>query len=200
MIPLRKRELLLSLKYCTIEGCFSIPMLNLTMGNFPFVIGFAVKALGWSSAGVGLLASLPFLCLFLQPPVMLLLQQFLSLRQIMGVMFGFNALPWLLVGFFPWFGPHRDWIFACIAFVSTLANAVCGVAWSASMSELVPLGIRGRFFGARNLAFGFWTLLAVLVAGRIVDHYQNSLASFSAIFAVAAGSRMLGLYFLSRMK
>jgi MFS family permease len=200
VIPLRKRELLLSLKYCTIEGCFSIPMLNLTMGNFPFVIGFAVKALGWSSAGVGLLASLPFLCLFLQPPVMLLLQQFLSLRQIMGVMFGFNALPWLLVGFFPWFGPHRDWIFACIAFVSTLANAVCGVAWSASMSELVPLGIRGRFFGARNLAFGFWTLLAVLVAGRIVDHYQNSLASFSAIFAVAAGSRMLGLYFLSRMK
>ena len=53
MKPLRKRELLLSMKYCTIEGCFSVPMLNLTLGNFPFVIGFAVKGLGWGDAGIG---------------------------------------------------------------------------------------------------------------------------------------------------
>jgi len=151
MKPLRKRELLLSLKYCTIEGCFSVPMLNLTLGNFPFVIGFAVKGLGWGDTAVGVLAAMPFLCLFLQPPVTLLLQRWLSLRQIMIVAFLFNALPWLLVSVFPWTGPGRDSLFAAIAFISTLANAVCGVAWSASMSEMVPLGIRGRFFGTRNI-------------------------------------------------
>ena len=47
----RKRELLLSLKHGTIESCFSVPMLTLTMGNMPFLIGFAVKALGWSDNG-----------------------------------------------------------------------------------------------------------------------------------------------------
>src|SRR5689334_14879477 len=115
MTPLRKRELLLSLKYCTIESCFSVPMLNLTLGNFPFVIGFAVKALGWSDAGVGLLAAMPFLCLFLQLPVMLFLQRHLSLRQIMTVMFLFNALPWTLIAFFPWFGSYQNGIFVCIS-------------------------------------------------------------------------------------
>jgi MFS family permease len=200
MKPLRKRELLLSLKYCTIEGCFSAPMLNLTLGNFPFIIGFAVKALNWSDAGVGLLAAMPFLCLFLQPPVMLFLQRFFSLRQIMVGTIFLNALPWTLVTAFPWLGAHRDWVFLLIAFVTTLGNAVCGVAWSASMSELVPLGIRGKFFGTRNMMFGFWTLVVVLAAGKIVDYHANSLTAFGVIFSAAAGARMIGLYFLSRMK
>jgi len=200
MKPLRKRELLLSLKYCTIESCFSVPMLNLTLGNFPFVIGFAVKALGWSDAGVGVLAAMPFLCLFLQPPLMLLLQCWFSLRQIMVLTFVANALPWTFVVAFPGLGPHRDWVFLAISFISTLANAVCGVAWSASMSELVPLGIRGRFFGTRNLMFGFWTLVVTLAAGKLADHYQNSLQAFGVIFAVAAAMRLLGLYFLTQMK
>ena len=200
MTPLRKRELLLSLKHCTIESCFSAPMLNLTLGNFPFIIGFAVKALHWGDAAVGLLAAMPFLCLFLQPPVTLLLQRWLSLRQIMAVTIVFNALPWTLIAFLPWFGPHQDWVFASISFVSTLANAVCGVAWSASMSELVPLGIRGKFFGTRTMLFGFWTLVVVLGAGKLVDHYENSLTVFGALFCLAAASRMMGMYFLMRMK
>jgi len=200
MKPLGKRELLLSLKQCTIEGCFSAPMLNLTLGNFPFVIGFAVKALGWGDAGVGLLAAMPFLCLFLQPPVLLLLQRFFSLRQIMVGTIVFNALPWTLVAAFPWLGHHRDWVFLLISFVATLGNAVCGVAWSASMSELVPLGIRGKFFGTRNMMFGFWTLVVVMAAGKIVDQYGNSLTAFGAIFSTAAGARLIGLHFLTRMK
>jgi MFS family permease len=200
MKPLRKRELLLSLKHCTIEGCFSAPMLNLTLGNFPFIIGFAVKALGWGAAGVGLLAALPFLCLFVQPPVLLFLQRFFSLRQIMIGTIVLNAVPWTMVAAFPWLGPQQDWVFLLISFVATLANAVCGVAWSASMSELVPLGIRGKFFGTRNLMFGCWTLVVVLAAGWIVDDYQNSLTVFGVIFSAAAAARMIGLYFLTRMK
>src|SRR6185503_18395653 len=200
MKPLGKRELLLSLKQCTIEGCFSAPMLNLTLGNFPFVIGFAVKALGWGDAAVGLLAAMPFLCLFLQPPVLLFLQRFFSLRQIMIGTIIFNALPWTLVSAFPWLGSHRYWVFLLISVVATLGNAVCGVAWSASMSELVPLGIRGKFFGTRNMMFGFWTLVVVMAAGKLVDRYENSLTVFGALFCVAAASRLTGLYFLMRMK
>ena len=175
-------------------------MLNLTLGNFPFVIGFAVKGLNWGDTGVGLLAAMPFLCLFLQPPVMLLLQRWFSLRRIMAVSFLANAFPWFLIALFPWLDSGRDTLFVAIAFVSTLANAVCGVAWSASMSELVPLGIRGKFFGTRNLMFGFWTLVVVLVAGKVVDHYHNSLPVFAAIFSAGAIARLLGLFFLMRMR
>jgi len=140
----RKRELLLSLKHGTIESCFSVPMLTLTLGNMPFLIGFAVKSLGWSDGGVGLLAAMPFFCLFIQPPITLLLQRRWSLHDIMIVAFLVNALPWMLTLAFPWLGPEKHAIFAAIVFVSNLGNAVCGVAWSAAISELVPLNIRGR--------------------------------------------------------
>lgn len=200
MNPLRKRELLLSLKYCTIESCFSVPMLNLTLGMFPFVIGFAVKALGWTDTRVGLLAAMPYICLFVQPPLMLLLQRYFPLRQIMMLTFFMNALPWTLISAFPWLGIHRHWVFLVISFVSTLGNAICGVAWSASMSELVPLSMRGKFFGTRNLMFGFWTLIVVLGAGWVVDRYGSSFEVFGIIFSVAAASRMIGLYFLARMQ
>src|SRR5215212_1543488 len=128
---LRKRELLLSLKYCTIEACFSVPMLTLTLGNMPFLIGFAVKALGWSDRAIGLLAATPFLCLFLQPPITIFLQRHWSLHRIMAVTFVINALPWLVTLSFPWMGESKHALFATIVFVSNLGNAVCGVAWSA---------------------------------------------------------------------
>lgn len=197
---LRKRELLLSLKYCTIESCFSVPMLTLTMGNMPFLIGFAVKALGWSDSAIGLLAATPFVCLFLQPPITIFLQRRWSLYRIMAVTFVINALPWLLTLLFPWLGESKHALFAAIVFVSNLGNAVCGVSWSASISELVPLNIRGKFFGTRNLMFGFWSLVAVLVAGQLADHFGNALWIFGIIFTIAASARFIGLFFLTRMK
>lgn len=196
----RKRELLLSLKHGTIESCFSVPMLTLTMGNMPFLIGFAVKALGWSDSAVGLLAATPFFCLFIQPPITLFLQRRWSLHDIMFVAFLVNALPWVLTLSFPWLGEEKHAIFAVLVLVSNLGNAVCGVAWSAAISELVPLNIRGRYFGTRNLMFGFWSLLAVLVAGKVAERFHNALWIFGVLFTVAAGSRLVGLFFLTRMK
>jgi MFS family permease len=200
MNVLRKRELLLSLKYCTIEACFSVPMLNLTLGNMPFLIGFAVKALGWSDSAIGLLAATPFLCLFLQPPLTIFLQRYFSLYQIMAGTFVLNALPWMLTLLFPWLGDSKHVLFGGIVFLSNLGNAVCGVTWSASISELVPLNIRGRYFGTRNMMFGFWALVTMLAAGQIAEHFGNALWIFGIIFTVAAFSRLIGLFFLTRMK
>jgi len=200
MNPLSKRQLLLSLKYCVIEGCFSVPMLNLTTGNLPFLIGFAVKALGWHDTAIGFLAATPFICLFLQPPIAYWLQKRLSLYEIMLVMFVFNALPWTLVAWFPTMGRNVHWVFPLIVMVSTLSNSVCGVVWSAAVSDLVPLPMRGRYFGTRNMMFGFWTLVVVLTAGQVADHFGNSMRAFGIIFALAATARMVGLFFLTRMK
>jgi MFS family permease len=200
MNTLRKRDLLLSLKYATIEASFSVPMLNLTLTQFPFAVGFAVTALGWRSGAIGWLAAIPHLCNAVQPPITYLLRKHLSLYRIMALGFVMNALPWCFIVFFPWIGEHRHWAFALIVTVSTLANSICAVAWAASMSDLVALHIRGRYFGRRNTIFGFWTLLVVLSAGYLAEHYENSLEIFGLIFTVAAGLRLLGLFFLSRMK
>lgn len=200
MPPLRNRELLLSLKYATIEGCFSMPMLNLTLGNMPFVIGFAIKVLGWNSALIGWLAAMPFICFVVQPPITYFLQRIFSFHEIVLLGFVVNALPWAFVSLFPSVGEHRHAVFAAIVFISNLANCVCAVAWAASMSELVPLNIRGKYFGRRNLFFGFWVLLVVLAAGRFVDARQNSIEAFAQLFAAAAAARLIGMFFFTRMR
>ncbi|HMO67035.1 MAG TPA: hypothetical protein PKE47_17745, partial [Verrucomicrobiota bacterium] len=129
-----------------------------------------------------------------------LLERRLSHHQIIVWGFVLNALPWSLVWTLPWLGGARDAAFTAVVVVATLANAVCAVAWSAAMTELVPLSIRGTYFGRRNAIYGFWTLVVVLAAGYTAARWENSLAAFGIIFAVAAGMRLLGLVFLLRMK
>ncbi|MCC6232171.1 MAG: MFS transporter [Verrucomicrobiales bacterium] len=200
MHALRKRDLLLSLKFGTVEACFSVPMLNLTLTQFPFVVAFAVTALGWKAGAIGWLAAAHHLCNAAQPPLMWLLRRQWSLHRIIVLGFLINLLPWALMGFLPWMGTSRDLIFAVVVVVATLGNSVCGVAWSAAMGELVPLHIRGRYFGRRNMIFGFWTLVVVLAAGFIADRYDNSLEVFGILFALSAAMRLVGLFFLLRMK
>jgi len=200
MNHLRKRDLLLSLKYCTIEACFSVPMLNLTLTQFPFILGFAIAGLGWGSAAIGWLAAIHHLCNAIQPPVYWMLRRRYSLRRIMVLGFWFNALPWLSVLAFPSLGNYRHAVFAGVVILATLANSVAAVAWSAATGELVPIHIRGRYFGRRNMIFGFWTLVVVLTAGFVAERYHNSLAAFGGIFAAGGVMRLIGLFFLLRMK
>jgi hypothetical protein len=199
MSRLRHRDRLLSLKYSTIEACFSMPMLNLTLPSFPFVVAFAVKALGWQAGAVGLLAALPHLCNCLQPALLTLISRRLSSYEALVVTFSLGALPWGLAGFLPWL-ERRDAVFTGMVLVGTLANSVSSVAWSSAIAQLVPERISGKYFGRRNLIFGAWTLVAVMLAGHAVDRGGNALATFGWIFGVAALSRMFGLLFLTRMK
>lgn len=201
MDAIRKRELLLSLKYCTIEACFSVPMLHLTTGNLPFLIGFAVKALGWGNGAVAFLSLTPFLCLFIQPPMTAWLQSRYSLRRIIALGVALNAVPWMILPIFPWLSlPQRDLAFAVIVLTSTLANSISAVAWSAAVSDLVPLNIRGKYFGRRNLIFGTWSLVVTFAAGQIADAYENALYVFGLIFLAASISRFCGLFYFLRMK
>lgn len=201
MSRLRHRELLLSLKYSTIEASFSVPMLNLTMPSFPFVIAFAITALGFGPGAIGLMAALPHLCNLVQPPMATWLRRRWSLYQIMAVSFLLSAAPWGLIAGLPWLPEgQRGGAFAVLLAVATLANSLGSVAWSAAIADLVPPRLSGQYFGRRNLIFGFWTLLAVVLASRVADLGQNSLVTFGWIFALAGLARLIGFLFLTRMR
>lgn len=196
---LRHRDRLRSLKYSTIEACFSVPMLNLTMPNLPFVIAFVLVALGWSPAWVGLLAALPQVGNAIQPWVSGWLQRRYPPLVIMRGSFVLSAVPWLLMPLLRWVPEWRDGLVLLLVTVSTLANSVASVAWSAAIAELVPPRISGKYFARRNLIFGFWTLVAVLVAGFLVDAGQHGFDVFAAIFFAAGLGRLAGLFYLNRM-
>ncbi|HLH52642.1 MAG TPA: MFS transporter, partial [Verrucomicrobiae bacterium] len=199
MDRLRNRDRLLSLKYSTIEACFSVPMLNLTLPSFPFVLAFAVEGLGWQPGSIGLMAALPHICNCFQPVLLALLSRRFSNYGMLLLTFSLGALPWLSGPAFPLLGSWRDSVFTGILAVATCASSIASVAWSSSISELVPERLGGRYFARRNLIFGGWTLVAVLVAGHIAEHNGNSLKVFGWIFFAAGCSRLVGLFFLTRM-
>lgn len=196
---LRHRDRLLSLKYSTIEACFSVPMLNITLPSFPFVLAFAVEGLGWQAGAIGFMAALPHLCNCLQPLLLAVLSRRWSSYGLLLLTFSLGGLPWMFSVSFPWLGQARNEVFTGILLVATCASSIASVAWSASISELVPERLGARYFARRNLIFGAWTLLAVLTAGQIAEWNHNSMRVFGWIFFSAGCSRMVGLFFLTRM-
>jgi MFS family permease len=197
---LRKRDQLLSLKYSTIEACFSVPMLNLTLPNFPFVVAFAVSVLGWRAEQIGLMAALPHICNCIQPMVLAALARRLSTFRMLVLTFTMGALPWSMAWALPSLGSWRDAVFIGMLVLGTIANSIAAVAWSSAISELVPERLGGRYFARRNLVFGLWTLVAVMIAGQVAQWKHNSLQVFGWIFGLAGTSRLIGLFFLTRMK
>lgn len=200
MDRLRKRDQLLSLKYSTIEACFSVPMLNLTLPNFPFVVAFAVSVLGWRAEQIGLMAALPHICNCIQPMVLAALARRLSTFRMLVLTFTMGALPWSMAWALPSLGSWRDAVFIGMLVLGTIANSIAAVAWSSAISELVPERLGGRYFARRNLVFGLWTLVAVMIAGQVAQWKHNSLQVFGWIFGLAGTSRLIGLFFLTRMK
>jgi MFS family permease len=118
----------------------------------------------------------------------------------LALTFTCGALPWTLAALLPSLGAARDPLFVAMLAIGTLANSISSVAWSAAISEVVPERLSGRYFARRNLVFGGWTLVAVLAAGHFVEANQNSMRAFGWIFFLAGTSRLMGLFFLSRMK
>jgi MFS family permease len=199
MDRLRHRDRLLSLKYSTIEACFSVPMLNITLPSFPFVLAFAVKGLGWEAGAIGLMAALPHICNCLQPLLLAALSRRFSSYGILLLTFLLGGLPWMFATTFPFITHARETVFSGILIVATCASSIASVAWSSSISELVPERLGARYFARRNLVFGGWTLLAVMVAGQVAEWNGNSLRVFGGIFFAAGCSRLTGLFFLTRM-
>jgi hypothetical protein len=135
---LRKRDQLLSLKFSTIEACFSVPMLNLTLPNFPFVVAFAVKVLGWKAETIGLMAALPHICNCIQPVLLGALTKRLSTYQTLVLTFTLGALPWSMAWALPRLGPfvgHRRFPNWCpngleaVTLQSVTSSSAFGPCW-----------------------------------------------------------------------
>jgi MFS family permease len=135
----------------------------------------------------------------LQPLLLAGLSRRFSSYGLLLLTFSLGALPWMLAPAFPFLGNSRDTLFSGILLLATCASSIASVAWSSSISELVPERLGGRYFARRNLVFGAWTLLAVMFAGQIAELNDNSLRVFGWIFFAAGCSRLIGLFFLTRM-
>ena len=84
--------------------------------------------------------------------------------------------------------------------LSAVAGSLGIPAWGSIMADLVPAGIRGRFFGSRGRVCGLVILVSFFVGGAVLQFCAgNAFIGFSIIFGGAALFRLASWYFLKRM-
>jgi len=197
-IPTETKQLRKSLKYSILDGSAYSAMLGLTQD---YIVPFAL-ALKATTAQIGLLSSVPNLTMSLSQLAAPHLVERAGSRKglILPVVF-LHALMWLPVLLIPYLFPEQKiwWLIGFFA-LSTVLGSLGNPAWGSLMADLVPEGMRGRYFGFRGRICSLATLIFFLVGGVIL-HFRadNIFFGFCIIFGSAMIFRLASWYFLSRM-
>jgi len=89
----------------------------------------------------------------------------------------------------------------CLVTFNHVASGFIHPVWSSLIGDLVPLEMRGRFFGNRNRLNGMSTFISLLLAGCFLHFFKNSgwaAAGFLVIFTVAMLARLLSAGWIRR--
>lgn len=178
-------KLVRDLSFVTLGVCFGIVFVNVTTGA-P-IAGFA-KILGFGDFLYAVLLALPVLGGALQIFASFVLER-TGKRKLLFLLGGLaNRVPWLFVALLPLvvrqnqalFGP-----FVGLLLCTALGGAFLAVSFMSWVADLVPLELRGRFFGHRSLLGTAASLVSGLCIGWFLDTV-TSVIGFAITLAVAA--------------
>ena len=112
-----------------------------------------------------------------------------------------HALMWLPILLIPYlFQTHQVWLLIAFMTLNTAFDSAVNPAWGSMMADLVPTQMRGRYFGLRNRITAFVSMTFSYAAGGILQLLTgNTDLAFTIIFIGAMASRLVSLYFLSKM-
>ncbi len=191
------------LKYSFIDGVFAHIFATLTGGLF--LTGFALF-LGMNELMIGMLAAIPFLATIFQFPTCYFLERRGSRKRFTGraaLIARTLWMPILIIALLPGNGYGvKGWIILGLIFASHAAISVSYVSWLSWISDLVPAGIRGRFFGSRNMLCGAAGMTGMLVFGNLLDHLRHNgdpAIGFSIVLTAAVLSGLISLLFQRRI-
>jgi len=190
-----KRDLVL----CTWEG--SLAQFHLSIAAGVVFTGFAIK-LGADELMLGLLGSLPFLFRPLQLVSAYLISKGVRHRPIFIWTSAAHRMVWVVPAvllFLPLDSDSRLMLLLFTAVVSYAFAAPLENAWVSWSADFVPVTIRGRYFGTRNIFTGATGLAAGLGAAGLVDLLgEGNLAlGHLIVFGAAVVAGSVSVYLLS---
>ena len=187
-----------TLRNSILDGASHSAMLGLTRN---YVVPFALT-LQATTAQIGLLASVPSLTMALSQMAApaLVVRAGSRKRLILPAAFCHAAI-WLPILLIPYlFASHQVWWLIGLLTLSAVAGSLGIPAWGSIMADLVPEGIRGKFFGSRGRICGIVVLISFFLGGAVLQFCAgNAFIGFSIIFGGAALFRLASWYFLKRM-
>ena len=153
-----------------------------------FLIGYALK-LGANNVQIGLMNTIPMLCVVTQLFAALLVERGTSRRLLTLVFSLLNVLGWTLIIMVPYLLAQASGavkIAALIGIITlvTLFAQISGNARGSWVGDLIPQSLRGTFFGRLTMYAGIIGTVFALVEGRFLDSVsQQGIGAFSWLFA-----------------
>lgn len=178
------------LRLSTIEGCVASAQGQLTSGAFQ--TGFALF-LGCSSFWLGALGGIPALAGLVQLFSSFLAQRYGERKALIAWFSTTSRLLWVPMLLIPFVLPRSLWVgaFLLLTLLSALCMNVAAPLWTAWITDVVPEGSRGRYFGQRNMYGGWVGLVVPILGGYFLDaatkrHGGSVPMAFAVLFGAAS--------------
>ncbi len=187
-----------SLRLSILDGASYNAMLGLTQ-DFMAPFALALKA---STAQIGLLSSLPNLALALsQLGAPYISERLKSRKSLIVPLVLVQAVLWLPLFLLPQlFDGAAVWWLIGLFTAGSVFGMLGNPAWGSMMADLVPQGMRGRYFGSRNRIGGLSLLLAFFLGGAVLELSADQvMLGFAVLFGGAAIFRLASAIFVARM-
>ncbi len=201
-------ELRRALRFSNIEATFAVIHMALTQGMFlgtyqGVVLTNYIIDLGGSNFICGLVQALPYLSqiAFILSPWFV---RHLNGRRPVVVWFSLaSRLAWafLIAYVFLPLGPGlRQVLLVATLLLSNIALVVAGNAWVGWMADLVPVGIRGAFYGRRNVYLWIAAMVSVFLGAQALslgDWFGDRRIGYVLCFGIASVAAIVSACVLS---
>ncbi|MEG4024867.1 MFS transporter [Microcoleus sp. S13C4] len=196
-IKISKQEVRSTLKASTLDGVFASVFESATTG---VLLSNFLLQLGASSVEIGIFCAIPMVVNLLQPLGAYIADRTTSRHWYNLGIFGVSRLLWLVLAVaIVWGSQHQDshqllqWTLLTVVAASVLA-AFANSSWFSWMAAVVPQRLRGRYFGFRNSAVSFITLLGVPLMGWGVSTWgADPIFGYGIVLLVGVLAGMISL-------
>lgn len=197
-IAQRKSVFRRSLRLCTADGLVAMPIVTMSLPVNVFLAALFTKCLHLPKGAIGVIASLPFVCNFLQVFISPFLARHLSTKAQAFFPATVHMVSWAVLAGMLSYIPTDDPVAAgrwlgIWFFVSSFAAALAGVGWNSWIQEWVPARLRGKYFGQRNRLLSLSTVTFLVLTGWALEHWSYSLPVFQVIIVCAVFLRVFSL-------
>lgn len=143
--------------------------------------------LGFSSEQIGLVTAIPSLTLISQIFIAFGMRRWSNRRRMVTLFAVANRLLWTMTALIPLFFPEASWFwtYVILFFTSYIFAQSAAVVWTSLMADIVPVAVRGRYFGIRNTIHWAIASLTLLLGGQWMEHVPGG-KGFACLFLVSA--------------
>ena len=156
--------------------------------------------LGATNAHIGWMQAIPNFIQAAQMFAPLLIERLQRRKPLVLRCTALSYCVWLVIAVIPWFvpSPLRPWAMIALIGLGVVFTAMQNPARQSWLADIIPHGLRGRFFGSMSMMTTLITLSVVPLAGALTDKLPKSWG-LSCIFVVVVGVALIAVWNLSHV-